>query len=184
MKMRRILFTFILLVLGFFLYAGTCKLMGYAIFSNRKLNYLTPVFSGHEGELLPNVDILMLDSITHINLTDIPSGKPIVLFYFGPYCPYCQLQIEDIIKNIDYLKDMRIYLITAYAHTEMKEFYYRNKLEKYDNIVVGVDYDFKFSKYFNTMVIPCIAVYNIDSRLNSVYLGVVKYDQIVETSKE
>ena len=166
-------------VVGFFSYAGVRKLKGYSFFGNsRNASYVVPVYSGREGELLPNVDLLMIDSVTRLNIADIPVGSPTVLFYFSPYCPYCQAEIENITKHIKSLGDVQIYLLTVYSYAEMKSFYDRNMLVKYGNIRIGIDYNYKFGKYFNTTVVPCTAIYSAKGKLNSVYLGTVKYDQI------
>lgn len=185
MKRKSVLFIVVTSILGLFLYAGACKLMGYPIFVNNKnKSYVTPVYSGHEGELLPNIDLLMLDSVTHINIADIPPGKPTVLFYFGPYCPYCQAEIDDIVKNMESLQEIQIYLLTTYSYGEMKSFYIKNNLEKFNNIRIGIDYGFQFSKYFNTILIPCTAIYNTNKKLNSVYIGTLSHDQIKKVSEE
>lgn len=185
MRGKGILFIIIVSVVGLLFYAGACKLMGYPIFGNaRKAGYVMPVYSGREGELLPNVDLLLLDSTTHINIADIPGGKPIVLFYFGPYCPYCQAQTEDIIKHIKSLQHIEIFMVTVYSYTEMKSFCNKNELDKYNNIKIGLDYNLQFGKYFNTTVVPCTAIYNANRKLNSVYLGTLKYDQIKEVSED
>jgi hypothetical protein len=184
MKTKSILYITIVVVSGLCLCIGTYNLMGGSLFRNKQpANYLTPTFSGHEGESLPNIDLLMIDSVTHFDVANIPSGTPTILIYFGPYCPYCQLVIDDVTKNIKYLKGIKFYLITSYSYAEGKSFYYKNELSKFNNIVMGVDHKFEFSKYFNTMVIPCIAVYNTDKKLNSVYLGVVKHTQMKEVSE-
>lgn len=185
MKKRIVLFVVVASVIGLFSYTGMRKLMGYPIFKNgNKSNYVVPVYSGREGELLPDVDILMIDNVTHMNIRDIPAGRPIVLFYFGPYCPYCQAEIEDITNHIESLRNVQVYLLTAYSYAEMKSFYDRNNLSKYDNIRIGMDYKYEFGRYFNTTAVPCTAIYNAKRRLNSVYLGALKYDQIKVISEK
>ncbi|SEW53926.1 TlpA family protein disulfide reductase [Chitinophaga arvensicola] len=185
MRNKFFLFVTVASVVGLFSYEGVCKLMGYSIFENtNKANYVTPIYSGREGQLFPDVDLLMVDSVTHMNIKDIPSGKPTVLFYFGPYCPYCQAEIENITKHIESLQNVQIYLLTAYSYAEMKSFYDRNMLSRYDNIKIGIDYKYKFGRYFNTSVVPCTAIYSSKGKLNSVYLGPLKYDQIKVVSEK
>jgi thiol-disulfide isomerase/thioredoxin len=185
MRKRFLLFIIVATVVGLFSYAGVRKLLKHSIFEDlKKPDYVLPVYSGREGEFLPDVNLLLIDSVTHMNIADIPAGKPIVLFYFGPYCPYCQAEIESITKHIESLRDVQIYLITAYSYAELKSFYNRNMLGNYHNIKAGIDYNYKFGKYFNTSVVPCTAIYNAKGKLNSVYLGALKYDQVKTISEK
>src|SRR5258708_38332898 len=78
--------------------------------------------TGLEGQLLPKFDLLLSDSTSWLNTSSIQTGKPIVLFYFSPYCPYCMAQTKVIIDNIDKLKNVQIYMVTNYPFGAMKSF--------------------------------------------------------------
>jgi thiol-disulfide isomerase/thioredoxin len=168
-----------LLFLGLLVYIGVGKLKGYQmLLGNGKVGYIRPVVTGHEGELLPNIELLLSDSTSYLNLQSIRSGIPIVLFYFGPDCPFCQSEIEEIITNMPHLRKVRFYLITPYRYSDMKGFINKYQLYEYDNIITGVDYKFKFGSYFKTQVIPYLAVYSSDRRLLAAFAGNIKYGQI------
>ncbi|MEZ2440784.1 TlpA family protein disulfide reductase [Chitinophaga sp. RCC_12] len=170
-----------MLLVGLSLYMS---LGGYSLINNRKRGYAKSVITGREGELLPSISILLSDSITKINLSSIPNGKPTVLFYFSPYCPYCQSEMDTIINNITRLKHIQFYLVTPYSHREMKLFYNKNHLERYENIIVGLDYDIRFSEYFRIVQVPFIAIYDKGKRLNAGFFGGVASDQLRQVSQE
>ena len=47
-----------------------------------------PEKTGLEGKIMPSFKLLLEDSITYVDTKNIPIGKPVVLFYYGPHCPY------------------------------------------------------------------------------------------------
>ncbi|SKD04327.1 hypothetical protein SAMN05660461_2816 [Chitinophaga ginsengisegetis] len=179
MKRKRSLLITALLFLGLLVYIGVGKLKGYQMLLNDgNVGYIRPVVTGHEGELLPSIELLLSDSASYLNLQSIRSGIPLVLFYFGPDCPFCQSEIEEIIVNMAHLRKIRFYLITPYGYSDMKRFVDKYQLHKYDNIIIGVDYKFKFGSYFRTQVIPYLAIYSGDRKLLAAFAGNMKYRQI------
>lgn len=137
-----------------------------------------PEKTGLEGTPMPSFKLLMVDSTTTFDTKDLPKGKSTALFYFGPHCPYSHAQMEDIIANINNLKDIQFVALTAWPFPQFKEFYQKYHLEKYDNIKAGVDYTVSFRRYFNSQGVPYLAIYNKDQILNHSYIGLVNSDQI------
>jgi thiol-disulfide isomerase/thioredoxin len=142
-----------------------------------------PLKTGLEGKPLPAFNLLLNDSSTYINTVNIPAGKPVVLFYFSPRCPYCRAQMDDILKNISSLKDIRFYIFTDWPFQEMKAFYNYYQLNKYQNISVGVDYNSFFQKNFNAYGIPYTAIYRKDNKLNEAFMGIIDSKQIKESAE-
>jgi hypothetical protein len=140
--------------------------------------------SGLEGKPLPSFSLFLADSITHFNTSAIPSGQPIVLFYFGPYCPYSRAQMDDIIAHIKTLNSIRFYILTTSPFSEMKTFYTDYQLQKYPNIVVGVDYTSYFGDYFNAPGVPCLAIYDRQKRLKEILHGKSDISTIKEIAFE
>ncbi len=175
----------VLFLISVFLYVGICKLMGYPLLSlSANTHYSNPIISGHEKEPLPRIDILLSDSLTHIDLASQIGEKPIVLFYFSPYCPYCKSQLDEILKNMKRLKDIQFYLITPFLLSEMKVFIVDNGLYQHNNIIVGRDYEFLFAKYFDIQVVPYLAVYSKKGNLNAAFVGQMRFDQILSVSEQ
>lgn len=179
MKRKEIFIIFSIGVLGLFLYVGVCKIIGYPLLiAKEDVQYVKPIRTGHEGDFLPSIELLLADSMSYISTASISNEKPVVLFYLGPYCPYCQLEVSEIIKNMKSLDDIQFYLITPYSLSDMRVFCKRNNLEKYANIVVGMDYKFKFADYFKAQSIPYLAIYGDDQKLRAAFVGVIKYEQL------
>jgi thiol-disulfide isomerase/thioredoxin len=140
--------------------------------------------TGLEGKSLPSFNLLLSDSLTYFNTSNIPKGKPIALFYFGPNCPYSRAQMEEIIEDMSILKNIRFYIFTIYPYQDMKNFYDYYNLGKYPNITVSLDYTNFFGNYFETQAVPYLAIYGKDKRLIKAFIGKVYGKQIKEVSEK
>jgi thiol-disulfide isomerase/thioredoxin len=141
-----------------------------------------PVKTGYEGRKLPIFSFLSLDSVTNIRTDSIPSEKPTVLFYFGPYCPYCKAQLDKIIRHMEELKGVQFLMISDYSFSEVKQFYNSYAIGKYANIQLGYDSTYSFANYFHTNAFPYIAIYGKDKKLKGVYIGITETKDILRIS--
>jgi thiol-disulfide isomerase/thioredoxin len=143
-----------------------------------------PEKTGFEGKLLPSFKLLLTDSTTIIDTKDIPEGKPFVLFFFGPHCPYSRAQMDEIIEDMDILKSINFYVFTQWPFKEMKSFYTHYNLDRYPNLIVGQDYTNFFVDHFEAQGVPYIAIYGKDKKLKKVFVGKIFGKQIKEEAEE
>lgn len=135
-----------------------------------------------EGNVsIPEFDMLLVDSTTYFNTQNIPTGRPVVLFYFGPYCDHSRTQMKNIIKNIENLKNIRFYLITQEPFNDMVYFYNNFRLNQYNNIVVGFDYEKFFNKKLKVQGYPYLLVYGKDGKLRNIFRGEVYGREILKS---
>lgn len=173
-----------IIVLGLLLYMGGTMVIKSPLFGKQlPKHFIKPQTSGKEGELLPSFSILLPDSITYLNIADIPAGRPSVLFYFNPGCPFCQAEMREVIHNIDQLGGIDFYMITPYPFSDMKEFYKQFELDRFSNIKVGFDYKQFFDPYFQTTGTPFLAIYSGHRKLTATFIGVIKFDQIIDVAR-
>lgn len=137
-----------------------------------------PLKTSHKGEIVPKFSLFLADSSTYFNTATLREGKPVIFFYFGPGCPYSRAQMEDIIANIDKLKDIQFVLFTTSPFDEMKRFYQHYHLYKHNNMVIGVDYTNFFIQYFDAKGVPYLAIYGRDRKLKEVFEGKVSVKQL------
>ncbi len=135
------------------------------------------------GTELPSFNILLTDSVSYINTKNIVTGKPVVILYFGPHCPYSRAQVEDMIHNMDLLKNINIYLITTWPYLELKKFYEHYQLSQFKNVTVGLDYENFFHEHYNAPGVPYMAIYTKDKKLSDVFVGEVEANKILEVAE-
>jgi thiol-disulfide isomerase/thioredoxin len=134
-------------------------------------NKAPKITTGLEGKPMPKIDLLLEDSTTHLDINNIQSGRPAILFAFEPWCPYCKAQTKSIIANIKSLNGIDFYFLTNSAYPGFKEFYKRFELEKYPNIKAGIDYNYTFARYFKTSQVPVMAIYDPNKKLKQLLTG-------------
>lgn len=142
-----------------------------------------PINTSLIGKKLPSFDILRKDS-TVFSTQLIPTGRPVVLFYFTPHCPFCRAQFEDIRDNMQDLKNIQFYMLTPSPYQEMKAFYEQLKIDQYPNITMGTDTAAYFPNYFDVRNVPAIAIFNKEQKLNALFLGKTDVRQIKEVAEQ
>ncbi len=135
--------------------------------------------TGMEGRLLPKFNLLLADSVTQFNTADIPTGKPFIMVGFSPWCPHCQMEMVDIIGHIQRFGDTTVYYVTSFPYHDMKMFHDAYHLEKYPDIVIGVDTANMFMRYFRGSTIPYIAIFDAKKRLKEVIPGQVSFNTLI-----
>ncbi|MDR3714163.1 MAG: thioredoxin fold domain-containing protein [Puia sp.] len=140
--------------------------------------------TGFEGKPLPSFNVLLMDSTTKLNTENIPSGEPVVVFYFNPYCPFCRAQTEEMLGNIKSLKNIRFYLVSNFPFEMIKKYYSDFQLNKYSNITVVQDYDAYFGNYYKAPGVPYIAIYNKEKILKKAFIGQLGSSDIKSLSVE
>jgi thiol-disulfide isomerase/thioredoxin len=143
-----------------------------------------PVKTGKEGKPVPEFNLLLTDSSTWFKSANIPTGKPFVLFYFSPYCPYCKAQTKQIVDDMDRLKNIHFYFVSHYSLPEIKSFCKEFQLSKYSNITAGLDTANTVSDYFEIAAIPYLAIYNEKKILNKTFVGKIYNSQIIKATEQ
>ena len=136
--------------------------------------------TGMEDKPIPAFKLLLLDSTTYINTAEIPTEKPTVLFYVSPECPFCRVEMTQIVKHIDLLKEIQFYIFSTWSVNDMKQFNARYQLDRFENIKVGIDYNQFFGQYYNVPGVPYMAIYGKDKKLNKAFAGEVDPKMIAD----
>ena len=102
---------------------------------------------------------------------NIAAGKKVILFFYSPTCPHCRAQMREILKHIDQYKDLQLCVLTWSDFPAMKKFNTYFNLQKYPNIITGIDTGFVVPKIYGITAVPFMAAFDRDKRLKSAYLG-------------
>lgn len=134
---------------------------------------------------LPSFSLLLIDSSTVFNSSKIPEGEPTLLMYFSPDCEHCHYTTQEMIRKMDSLKQVQIYLLTPMPYDQLKGFYQHYRLEKYRNITVGNDYELSFYRTFKPSSIPYMVIYDKHRKFQKEYKkGATVSDIIKIVNKE
>lgn len=133
----------------------------------------TVLITGMEGKPLPSFTLQLMDSLSRLNMDNIPKGKPVVLFLFNPNCPYCRAQTKELIANIKSFKDVQFYMLSSASFDLIQDYYKHYQIKEYPNITLGRDYENYFGNYYRAMGVPFIAIYDKDKLLKQALIGQV-----------
>jgi hypothetical protein len=145
---------------------------------------VTPEKTGLERKPLPSFSLLLTDSSTWVHNSNISTGKPFGIFIFSPFCPHCRAQTEEIIDNIQELKNVPLYFVSSFPLPLLKNYYQEYHLAKYPNIFLGRDTGNVIASYFDIPGIPYMAICGKDHKLKKSFLGKVSSDQIKQVAEE
>lgn len=135
------------------------------------MNHRSSEKTGLEGKLLPQFNLILMDSTTILNTKDIPLGKPVVVYLFSPVCPFCKVQTKELIDNIGSLKGIHFYMLSSFPFSEVKKYYADFHLDRYENITVALDTALFYKNYIKAVGMPYLAIYGRDKHLKQARLG-------------
>lgn len=116
--------------------------------------------------------------------SDISNQKPLVLIYFAPDCEHCQVLIKQLLNKINVFKNAEIVLVTFESIESVAQFKKDYKLDKYPNIIVGVEEPaFFFRTYYDLQHTPFTALFNKSKKLVISYKDLTPIDDLIKNLK-
>ena len=132
---------------------------------------------------IPPFKLLKIDSSSYFTKNDLKKNKPVLIMLFNPDCDHCKHETEEIIKNIDQLKDVQVVMATMMGFDAMKSFYEKYDLQKFENITVGQDTKYTLPVFYHIRFMPYLAMYDKKGNLLTTFEGSMKIDDLVNTFK-
>lgn len=111
------------------------------------------------GLALPAFDFEAMDG-SRVTLADMPADKPVIVFYFDPFCDHCQKEAGWINDNPQLFKDITLLWASWGDLKDIKEFPAKYLPNIKSTLFVTRDDKFEFDNYFGYSEIPSIYVYN------------------------
>jgi thiol-disulfide isomerase/thioredoxin len=132
---------------------------------------------------VPPLKLLLLDSTTYFTKNDLKKNKPVLIIVFNPDCEHCKHETEEIIKNIDSLKNIQIVMATIMSFDLMKSFDEKYDLQRFQNIIVGKDVQYTLPSFYQMHFMPYLAMYNKKGNLLATFEGAMKMEDLIRTFK-
>ena len=141
------------LLVAFLTGALICRAQQYDTTAPYRKNPAIPVFK-----------ILQPDS-TWFTEARLPKNRPIIIMYFSPECGHCQVEAEDMVKNVDQLKNAFLLLVSYHTPKEIGDFAKKYKLNKFPHMAMGRDTEYNLPSFFRVQQTPFLAVYSKEGKL-------------------
>ena len=130
--------------------------------------------------IFPPVKLLMADSTTVFSKDDLPKKIPVLLIVFDPDCEHCKHETEELIKNMDSFKKIKIVMATTLPMPMMKTFIEKYKLTQYNNITVGRDTYYFLPSFYHFQSLPYLAMYDKQGKLLDTFEGTMKMEDLIK----
>src|SRR5947207_6975089 len=154
-----------LFLLPLFLFAGL-------ISSSQKDSTLLPAYK--RFPTVPPFKLLRIDSTSYFTKADLQKNKPVLIVLFNPDCDHCKHEIEEIIKDMNELKNVQIVMTTMMPFNMMKSFYEKYALDKFGNVTVGRDFQYLLPTFYQIRFMPYLAMYDKKGNLLTTFEGTMQ----------
>lgn len=111
---------------------------------------------------------------------DIFANKKTLFFILNPDCYYCELQIEELLKNQKKLSQLNIYLLIPEEKSDYKKWEQQYKNQLAANVQMCRLKPQDYRTYFWEMKLPTILYYDTNQQLITVHQSYAKLDWIVQ----
>ena len=128
--------------------------------------------------ILPDFQFKTIEGKT-FKSAEIRSG-PVLLIYFNPDCEHCQFLIDDLLKNIDYIKDSKVIMISNADENTTVSFLKDRLNGNYNRIAVLVDDSLSFEDHFGKRKVPSVFIYNDELKLVKSFSGEVRSETLIK----
>jgi thiol-disulfide isomerase/thioredoxin len=132
---------------------------------------------------VPPLKLLLLDSTSYFTKNDLKKNKPVLIIVFNPDCEHCKHETEEIIKNMDSLKNIQIIMATIMPFDLMKSFYENYDLQRFQNVTVGKDVQYTLPSFYQMHFMPYLAMYSKKGNLLATFEGAMKIEDLIHTFK-
>jgi thiol-disulfide isomerase/thioredoxin len=174
--MKKIFLLFILISVTLFSFSQTDSAKKSSSY-NQQENVTLPPYK--RFPTVPPLKLLLLDSTSYFTKNDLKKNKPVLIIVFNPDCEHCKHETEEIIKNIDSLKNIQIIMATMMPFDLMKSFYEKYELQRFQNITVGKDVQYTLPSFYQMHFMPYLAMYDKKGNLLDTFEGSMKIEDLI-----
>ena len=155
-------------------------LVGLIVYSQQDSILLPPY---KRFPMVPPFKLLRIDSTSYFTKADLQKNKPVLIVLFNPDCDHCKHEIEEIIKDMNELKNVQIVMTTMMPFNMMKSFYEKYALDKFGNVTVGRDFQYLLPSFYQIRFMPYLAMYDKKGNLLTTFEGTMKIEDLVNVFK-
>ncbi|MEO8720782.1 MAG: hypothetical protein ABI297_09535 [Ginsengibacter sp.] len=109
---------------------------------------------------IPEFTIYKAPDSTVFTKADLEKKKATLIMVFSPECGHCQVETNEILKEINHFKNTQILMVTWLPYSEMLAFYHNYKIAEHPQILMGWDKKDFFLPYYHIQSYPGLIVYD------------------------
>lgn len=114
---------------------------------------------------------------------DLKKKTATIIMLFSPDCDHCKSATENLIANMDGLKQAEIVMVSSLDFSWIKKFNDQFHLDKYKNISLSTQQSYFLFEFYGLTSFPSVFVYNKKGKLIGDYKSHVDFKEIVSLLK-
>jgi peroxiredoxin len=123
---------------------------------------------------------LRLTSVDTVDVNFATWSENVLLIYFNSDCSHCQYEAEEIKKNVDRLRKVKVVFMSSEPLSKIKLFAEAYKLDAQENIHFTNVNPEHVAVTFGALAIPHIFIYGPDKTLRKEFRGETKIEAILK----
>ncbi len=128
---------------------------------------------GERVESIPEFEVSTLNGVSFTQ-NDLAEDRPVVLIFFRTTCPFCESEINDIVKHPHLLQAASFYLFSSEDLRILRRFVEEFKLGSESGIRVLRDNDGALTQFFDVSSVPNTYIYTGSGELLEHLEGAVR----------
>jgi glutaredoxin len=136
-----------------------------------------------KNRMLPHLSLLNKDSLEFTEKA-LAKNKNIILMLFNPECDHCQKQLDELLSIGEVASSAQLVLVSVVPLQYTRNFYIKNKLEKYPYVYLGQDHTGFCNNFYELRTIPTLVFYNKKREFVSINYGNADKKQVLEALKQ
>jgi thiol-disulfide isomerase/thioredoxin len=109
---------------------------------------------------LPDLKIILTDSVTTYNVADTKGEKPVIFLFFSTTCDHCQSLAGELVRKKESLREIDLIMASIDSIDAIKRFGNQYSLFDIENLIIGKDAANAGIRTFQFESFPFCAIYN------------------------
>lgn len=128
---------------------------------------------------IPAFKLVLTDSSLFTNKM-IPAADYTCIVYFSPDCGHCQYEADQMIRNMDSLKNIQFVWVSYRDFNDIKAFARKYQFDLYPNIITGRDPEYAVPSFYQVKFTPFVALYNKEKQFLKVWEQGVEIPELLQ----
>lgn len=136
-----------------------------------------------KNDQLPAFNLKKLDGSWY-NVSNLNKDKNVAFIVFNPDCHHCEIEAEEISKNIEELQNIEfLWVTTSTEKEEIEKFAQRYNFLNKENFHFLTDPNYAAAIFYEVRTTPFMAIYNKQGKLKKIYRNATTAAGILQALK-
>jgi len=166
-----------LLIAGLVVVLGAIGYFSYDMYADSQADPAAEAQAQVTRQTLPSAMLQTTGGGT-FELANVPKGRPVVLMFFKPTCPYCQEETVDIKAHGQLTDEATVLMVSTFNRSSLQAYAQEYGLNGMGNVRVLRDFGGSLFTQYNISSVPHTFVYDAQHNLVRDFKGKASADRL------